>query len=135
MPLSTYLFVLFGISMVFYLMGYQPAMFVELSSAVGTEESAAQKIINNIYAIFTNPAFLVMLGVSAVSSFLVAGGNFSIFYIIPLMILVTIANMFILPSSYLFDNTLPFFFRTAIAIFFNLFLTLAIIEFVKGGGV
>lgn len=134
MNLSTYIFILFGVSTVFYLLGYQAPMFDILASSAGTGGPSGQTIINAISNIFSNPAFLVALGLSAVAPFLTGGGaGFNAVFVVPLFLLTIFANLFILPSSYLFDANLPVFLRTFIAILFNLTLTLSIISFVKGG--
>jgi hypothetical protein len=134
--LSKYLFLLFGVSIAFYLVGYQSPMLEVFSGAVGTGGSAGSLILNSIYAIFTSPAFLLALGISLVSSFFLGGGSYSTFFVVPLVIFVAIfANMVILPSSYLFDPSLPFFLKAVIGSFFNLLLVLAIVDFVRGGAV
>lgn len=132
MRMIAYIMCLFGISIAFYLAGYQPLMWDMLSETVGTSGSIAQTIINSIYSIFTNPLFLAALGISAITSYLLSGSNFSVFFIIPLLMLVVFANIFILPSSYLFDTTLPTFVRGVIAVFFNIFMLGAILQFVGG---
>lgn len=132
MNMSTYMVALLGISAVFYLMGYQPAAFTTLAGEVGTSEPIAQSLINAIGNIFTNPVFLAALGISAVASFLLSGGNFSVFFIVPLLLLSVFANMFILPSAFFFDPALPTFVKLFIGSLMNIFMLNAIISFVRG---
>lgn len=134
MNISTYIFVLFSISAIFYLMGYQPIIFTTLAGEVGTDQPIAQTLINNFFNIFSNPLFLTALGITAVASFLLSSANFSVFFIVPIIMLSVFANIFILPSSYLFDPNLPDFLKLFIGIFFNLFMMMAVINFIRGGG-
>lgn len=124
---------LFGIGIAFYFAGYQPLILTTLGGQVGTTTPIATTLINNLYAIFTNPLFLSALGISAVTSFVLGGGAFSVVFLIPLIMISVFANIFILPSSYLFDATLPPEMVLIIGVFFNLFLMLTILEFVRGG--
>lgn len=131
--ITNYMLILFGVSIVFYLIGYQPMMLQILGENVGTNEPIAQDVLNKLFSIFTNEIFLSVLAVTAVSSFLLGGSNYSVAFIFPILLFSIFANIFVLPSSYLFDPTLPPLLRTFIGIFFNLFLMLAIINFVRGG--
>ncbi len=133
MRLSVFLFILFGLSLSGYLIGYQPMAFEVFAQNVGTSESVAQSIINGIFSIFTNPAFLLAIGITAVAGFLLGGSGFSVVFIVPLFMLMIIANMFILPTSFFFDATLDPLTKNIIGIMINLFLVLTIIGFVRGG--
>lgn len=133
MGLTNYVMVLFGISVMFYFIGYQPAAFVALSSGIGNDSDVGQTLLNSLYNIFTNPLFLTALGVSVVTSFVLQGGNEAALFIIPAIIFSIIMNLFILPTTYLFDPTVPEIMRLIIGTFLNLFLGLAIVEFVRGG--
>ena len=131
MNISVYIWILFGISLVFYLMGYKPMAFQTLSGQF-EGKSAGSWILNQLYSIFSNPIFLSALGISAVTSFIMASGNFSVMYVIPIVLLVTFSNIFILPSSFLFDQAVPMVLRMIIGTFLNLLMFLAIIDFVRG---
>ena len=137
MGFATYLMILFGLGLAFYFAGYQPLILTSFGApypgGVGTTTPIANVLINSLYAIFTNPLFLAAIGVSAVTTFLLGGGAFSVFFIIPLIMISLFANIFIIPSSFLFDQTLPPEMQLIIAVFFNLFLMLTILEFVRGG--
>ena len=43
-----------------------------------------------------------------------------------------VLNYFILPTSFLFDSTLPDFLRIGVAVFFNILLLLTMLEFIRG---
>ena len=143
MGLGTYLIVLFGISVVFYLMGYAPAgvqMISAFASSTGVDLATGQTtadfgatVLNTLLGIFTNPVFLISVGLASVASFLGGGNNFSVMYLIPIIILVAFANLFLMPSAVFYDVTLPVEMRLILAVFFNLWLVLAIIGFVRGG--
>ena len=129
MELRVYIFTLFGTMLVLYLMGYQAPIIAILSQSgnVGWEF-----IINQMLAIFTNPAFLLALGVSGVSAFL-SGGNYSVQFVFPIMLLVILANLFFLPTSYLMEAQIPVEIKTIITAWLNMLLTLGAVEFVRGG--
>lgn len=131
--ISTYIFLLFGISLVFYLGGYQALMWNALSNEVGTDQTIGESFLNSLGDIFSNPTLLAILGVSAVTSFLLGGASFSAVFIIPLFILGVLANVFIIPSTLFFDPSVGFI-GTALGLFMNILLMLAIVNFMKGGG-
>jgi hypothetical protein len=134
MRLSSYILILFAITLLFYLGGYQPTAWETLqSSAVGTGGLNINSIINMIYSIFTNPAFLLILIGSMVTGFLLSGSNFSVIYIIPIFILLVVVNLFVFPTSFLFDEALPVLMKVVIGMLFNIFLILSVVEFIRGG--
>lgn len=134
---SGYIFILFGIALVFNLGfsggGYQALMWNALAGEVGTDRGIGEAFINSLGDIFSNPTLLAILGVSAVASFLLGGASFSAVYIIPLFILGVLANVFVIPSAFFFDNSLGFI-GTVLGLIMNLWLMLAIVNFMKGGG-
>jgi len=129
MELRVYLFLLFGTMIVFYLMGYEAPVLAILSQS---GDIGWDFIINQMLSIFTNPAFLVALGVSGVSAFL-SSGNYSVTFVFPIMLLIILSNIFFLPTSYLMEAQLPMEIKTLITAWFNLLLTLGAVEFVRGG--
>lgn len=131
--ISTYMFLLFGIGLVFYLGGYQPLIWTALTDEVGSDQGIGEAFLNSLGDIFSNPTLLAILGVAAISSFLIGGAQFSAVFIIPLFILGVFANIFIIPSAFFFDNSLGFI-GTALGLFMNLLLMLAMVNFMKGGG-
>jgi hypothetical protein len=108
-------------------------MWTALTGSVGSTTTIGVSFISQLMSIFTNPIFLAALGLAAVTSFIVGGGNFSVFFLFPILMLAIFANMFILPSNYMFDTSLPIFARALIGVFMNLILMLAIVNFVRGG--
>lgn len=131
---STYMFLLFGVAIAFYLGGYQPLVFQSFDDEIGSDQTLGESFINSLGAIFTDPTLLAVLGITAVSSFVLGGSQFSAVFIIPVFMLTVFANMFILPSTFFFDPSLPFFIKAVIGLFMNMLLMLAIVNFVKGGG-
>ena len=129
MELRVYAFLLFGTMTVLYLMGYQAPLIAILTRS---GEIGWEFIINKMLAIFTDPAFLFALGVSGVSAFL-SSGNQSVLFVFPIMLLVIMANIFFLPTSYLMEAQVPVEVKTIITAWLNMLLVLGAIEFVRGG--
>jgi hypothetical protein len=133
MGLSAWVISLFAISVVFYMCGYHPLMFDSMEQNVGSSEISGAAILNGIFKIFSNPEVLAVLLVAAVASFTLGGSNFNIMFIFPIAMLMIIANVIILPGSYLFDSTLGIMGKI-IGIFFNLWFMLVAFAFIRGGG-
>jgi len=129
MELRVYVFLLFGTMVVLYLMGYQAPLVAVLTKSGNIGWNF---IINKMLAIFTDPAFLVALGVSGVSAYLFSG-NQSVMFVFPIMLLVIIANIFFMPTSYLMEAQIPVEIKTIVTAWLNMMLVLGAIEFVRGG--
>lgn len=145
MGLTTYIFILFGISIAFYFAGYQPLLFQLFQCpAAGTpgggglaacseiQNPFSGGIINQIFALITNPAFLISIGLAAFVPFL-TGGNFSVLYVIPIAILFALSNFLILPTSFLLSVNMPVEISVILLGFMNLWLMLIVVEFIRGG--
>ncbi|HID09494.1 TPA: hypothetical protein EYP13_04650, partial [Candidatus Micrarchaeota archaeon] len=102
MELRVYLFLLFGTMVVFYLLGYEAPILYVLAQS----EEGGWDIIGEMLNIFTDERFLAAIGFSTVVAFL-ASGNYSVTFIVPIALLLIIANIFILPTSYILDAQLP----------------------------
>jgi len=140
MGLTTYIFVLFGISIAMYFAGYPPLIFqlfqcpaaTTLSQCQGVQNNFSGGIINQIFALITNPAFLISIGLASFVPFL-TGGNFSVLYVIPIAILFAMANFLILPTSFLLQVSMPVELKFILLGFMNLWLMLIAVEFIRGG--
>ena len=142
--LSNYILLMFAISIVFFLAGYQPILV-----AIMTNTVTGQNFINALLSIF-NPfttfgmLFYAAIGIRIVTSFLGSGGNFSVFFVIPIIMLAVVMQLLVMPLSYLLacdpnlidcplSPTSPM--GMIITGFFYLLMMLAIFEFVRGGSV
>lgn len=129
--LAAYVMIVFGMTIGLYWMGYTSPLLVGLES-VTTTGDVATPLMNAIIGIFLNPAFLVLIGVTAVSAYFLGGtgsGVTNLFLVFTLMLMV---NFFILPTSFILAAEMNAIFKIFIAGFLNLFVALAIVEFVRG---
>jgi len=130
--MKTYLILLFSMSVMLYLAGYT-SPFLALEDKLGSNTNLLDTLLTDMINIFTNPAFLTAIGIGAVASLLVGSGNYSVIYLVPVVMLSVFMNYFILPLSFIYDVTLPGLIKTLFVVFMNLFLFLAVIEFIRGG--
>ena len=108
MGLITYVFVLFGISLAMYFVGFSSPLFhlMQCNGATTAEacttytDAWSQGIINQIFALITSPQFLISIGLAAFVPFL-TGGNFSVLYVIPIAILFALTNFLFLPTDFI----------------------------------
>jgi hypothetical protein len=131
MGLSTYVIILFGISAMFYVADYQPVGLIMLNQQ--TLNLSPASIINMFLNMFNNPIFLSALVIAPVAALAGGAGSFSVIFIIPIIILTIVAQLFILPSSYILDPTMPDVLKILVSTFFNIFMALTIVSFVRGG--
>lgn len=142
MRLSTYLALLFSISLVFYLMGFPSvASMVEakggdLFTIIGVGDS--DDVINDI-STNSGSSQNTILGVIFGGTVFMAVGilslilGFSAIYIIPLLILIGALNYFVFPIGVIFaDTQMPAVLSVSIIFFFNFITVMAIITFVRG---
>jgi hypothetical protein len=132
MKITAYVLLIFGISLSLYLLGY-PSVFLALISQVGSEQPITSTLFTSLIAVFTNPVFLIGAAFAGITGFLTGGGNFSVIYMIPLLMLIAIANVFVLPTAYLLQMDMNPIIQLIINGFMNTLLMLTIIEFVRGG--
>ena len=137
MSLKVYIFLLFGISIALFFAGYQPLLFNILqctptgATCVPTT-NFAQGVINSLTTLLANPGFLLGVGLSVIVG-MVIGGGFSVYYIIPIIILSVLSNFLILPTDFLLTTGMPWQISMVILGFMNLMLLLTAIEFIRGG--
>lgn len=132
--MATYIMLIFSVSVVFMLMGYHGAMWDVLTSSFmpdGTPTPISDLIINAIFQVFLDPRLLAIIVGGSITAFLLGGSNFSVMFLIPLLIIEAVMNYFILPTSLLFDASAGLL-GIGVWLFLNILLMLAIIEFVRG---
>lgn len=142
MRLSTYLALLFSISLVFYLMGFPTvASMVEAKggdplSIMGVGDS--DDVINDI-STNSGSSQNTILGVIFGGTVFIAVGilslilGFSAIYIIPLLILIGMLNYFVFPIGIIFASAeMPEVLSVSILFFYNFITVMAIITFVRG---
>lgn len=135
--LSSYAMLLFGISAVFYMMGYT-SPFLAIVGQVTTDTPILNTLVNSLYTTLTNPIFLIGMAIAGVASFAGNFGYASTQFLAPLMFFVGvsfIANFFVLPTSFIFQAGFPTILKLLINAFLNVFLMLGLLEFIRGGSV
>ena len=136
MGLYAYVFILFGISIAFFLTGSSPMIF-SMFSCDQTQQTclwtnSGQSILNQMVSILANPQSLVFLtGISLTG--LLTGGSFGVIYILPALLISAFANLFLLPTDFLLNAAVPFEIRMIVFGFMQVFLILTILSFVRGG--
>jgi len=157
--LTAYIIIMFGMIVMLYLFGFNSAwdsyqkqdISEEGNSKTITNPNAVDKnigtlMIDNIKALFTNEkgetdlikviigSALTLAGMYLASK---VGGQYAFAYIIPIVLLIIFANIFIFPiNNYTYEHlkiagTIGL--DLILMAFFNLFLILGIVEFVRGG--
>lgn len=148
----TYVMIMFGMVVVFYLMGFQsPYLASQHATAGGGTEATniytptgiGTNILNwiqgAINALFTsteqNPILAVIGTVVTIFAFYIlskVGGQFALTYIIPVLILALFLNIFVFPTSTLQGGDIIAPFDIIVFGLMNLFLILSVVEFVRG---
>ena len=127
----TYIAVMLGISIALYFFGYQ-SPFLAIVSAVGADAPFTD-IANMLINAVLNPAFLIpTLTASVITSLAVGGRDFYV-YLIPILSVFVMFNIFILPISYIYEAGFPAEISMMINAILNTFLVLGVIAFVRGG--
>jgi len=154
--LSTYVFLLFGLTLVFYMFGFHSVWDTYSNYTLLTDEEGVNKtnITNPEYfqpgtgktkTMFSNLGSMILaglglLGGGAILTFIVGrftgGTTVYLQYLFPIVLLVVFLNVFVFPIAQITDQTQQintvFPVSYVLAAFFNLILILAIIEFVRG---
>jgi hypothetical protein len=145
MRLSTYLAILIGINLVFYLAGYTP-IGNQLVNQVITEDgsidlwkitSSGDNYAGNTLEPKTEEAqssivgiMMMGIGVSFIILSLVIG--FSALYVIPLVFVFAVVYLFIFPMSWILDPSMPEALIVIIAFLYNYLTFMAVLTFVRG---
>lgn len=145
MRLGAYVLMLFSMSLVFFLMGYDPLLLSSANSysqsmnntytAQGGSTLTEGGVIGAMAGVTLEPniAIATIIGalVAAYAASLVMG--FSAIYIIPMAILIGILNLLIFPISFIVDPSVPQIISIPAVVLMNIFLILSILSFVRGG--
>lgn len=140
MGLTTYVMILFGIAVAFFLTGSSPMIFsmfncdqtVQTCAWGSDGTSAGQSVLNTLITTLANPSTLIFLaGISLTG--LITGGSFGVVYILPALMISAFANLFFLPTDFLLNEAVPFEVRMVVFGFMQIFLILTIVSFVRGG--
>jgi len=134
--LTTYVMLLFGVSIAMYCIGYQP-LIVHLMQCPGTDVCApeagmGQSVFNSLVSFITNPAFIGITAIALFVPFLI-GGSFGLMYIIPLIMVFALTNFLLLPMDFLLSYSMPLIIKIIIMGFLELLQIMAVISFVRGG--
>ena|SRR3990167_5528803 len=141
MAFSTYLYIMMGISIAFWFFGYPPAAYSLLTQSginieTGEAVPIADTMINGIRNLFSDPLFLAAIGIPLVLSVFIGGsGGQSVYFVIPLLMLTVFMNIFIFPTSFIFNQDMPVILRAIFNLFLNSMLMMSIIEFIRGGNI
>lgn len=140
MGASTYIALIFGITIAFMLIGYatntdqyQTGITVLQQYGLFSSEFGS-KILQLFIAALTNPANWALIGGAFLITF-ATGGGFSVMYLIPLLILIPLINVFVLPAN-LFTSVpggIPDLLNQIILGVFNILLFMLILTFIRGG--
>lgn len=90
---------------------------------------------NLIVTAFTNPSFVLLATGLTVASLLtstILGANFSILYIIPMALVITLLNLFMLPTKLLLDANIPAPISAIYVVFIGALTILTILQFTSG---
>lgn len=137
MGLKLYVFLLFGISIALYFVGYKPLLFSILQCDTAAtvcvpSTNFATQVLNTFLQLFSNPFFFVGTALAIFVPFVV-GGSFNVYYLIPFILLTALSNFLILPSDFLIQTALPVEIKMIVLGFLNLLLLLTAIQFIRGG--
>ena len=137
MGLTTYAFLLFGISIAFYFAGSVPPMFAVLGCDTTTQVCASTdtigtNLISSILNTIVNNPSIALGGIVFLVSAIILGGSFIVIYTIPILLILA-ANLFLLPTSFLFSDAIPFEIRLVVGAFLNLMLIMTMLSFIRGG--
>ena len=138
MGLTTYVFLLFGISVALYLAGFHGALFTMMncsSTATScTPQALGWGILGQIMtAIMSNPIMSIVGAAGLLITGYLLGGNFIVLYVVPIILLETVANFILLPTDFIFSQSFPPEISLIILGFMNILLLLTIITFIRGG--
>jgi hypothetical protein len=134
MRFATYILLIFCMSVVAYWMGvtspFWAAWEQQGEEAMGFE--SVMKVILGSITVNADviSAALLALVVTAIATSLL--GGFSATFVVPLLLLLAVAQYFILPISFLFDLTIPIQMRAPLIFLLNMMMVLAIMDFIRG---
>lgn len=145
MRLSTYLALLIGINLIFYLAGYTPIGNQLVDNVIASDGSidilsitaSGDNYAEDTLEPTTDEAkgsvlgiLMMGIGVSFVILSLVIG--FSALYIIPMVLLFGVVYLFVFPMSWILDPSMPEALIVIIAFVYNYLTLMAVLTFVRG---
>jgi hypothetical protein len=144
MRLTNYLFLIFSISVIFHLAGYQSAIplfntgeGVMNQSINGSKPIVLQTdLISSLGRIISTPEGLGLVGIIIGSAIVTTVlGGFGTVYIAPMIMLFFVLDLFAFPVFSLATDGLTSFLALPIVVLLNILGVLAVLSFVRGGGV
>jgi hypothetical protein len=135
MRLTNYIVFWTCVSIVFYFLGYPPAILNVLSAPFTPNGYLdLSKLLLSMFDSITTSSGLAALGISALAALaLTFLSGFGAIYIIPLFILIAVINVFVFPISFIVTPDLPAIIFLPLTLFFNVMLLLTAITFIRGG--
>ncbi|MDD3906561.1 MAG: hypothetical protein PHS46_08610 [Candidatus Omnitrophica bacterium] len=136
MRLGAYILLMFSITVVFYMMGYNSVALNALYAAQSGDTFdiatflghlaegalAPQNAIGTVLALIAGAAATLIAGYAAI-------------YIIPLAFLLMFLNLVVYPFSFVLDPAMPDMIKVPLVVFFNLLSIMAVLSFIRGGNV
>lgn len=140
MRLTAYVILLFSFSLVGYWLGYQPigiSALQDLYNRQGTGPLDYVDVLRSIGTAMLDPNGPIgVLGIAALTGIAVALiSGYAGLYVLPLLMLVVVLNIFIIPTSYIVSPLIPDLIKIPILVFLNLVIGLMLVQFIRGGGV
>lgn len=139
MKMSSYLLLMFSMSLVLYLLGYTSVFNLALDNQhaeVGNDNGFIQQkdVLTRLADLMLSGSGLTILigGVIAGLVGTLLGGHGAP-YVIKLVMLLAFVNLFVFPLSFIFDPSTPTLLSQPVLYFFNLITVLSVVEFVKEG--
>lgn len=150
MRFSAYVLLLLAISISLYFLGYKSIVMdfltpktafsgngTSITYTPGTQAIPISCPTGNTYCSGqpndANPMwffFLILLGAGGFTALLL---GFSAMFVIPAFILLAIANLVIMPYSFITQSGMPLFISVPLMVIFNIITVLAIVDFLRGG--
>jgi hypothetical protein len=141
---TTYVMLMFGISIAFFLAG-QPPLFFSFLNCVSTGNAETDALacnpgnlglnfINLLATGIGNPATLIVFGFATIMTIITRGTSFGAIYLFPIAMILLLQNLFVTPAAFFGSNAfgMPAILGAIIIGFFNLLLLLTILNFIKG---
>ena len=144
--ITTYVMLMFGLVVVLFLMGFAPPFFNQPEAIGGSGQLVTEPgnfdlgtmMMTAVFSVFQtlmeSPIWgLIGIAVGIISMYVIVklGGQYVIAYIVPLILLILFANIFVFPTSSI-GSDLPSELGLITFAFLNLFLILSYLEFVRG---
>jgi len=132
MRLSVYVIFLFSMTFIFYLLGFtSPA--IQQMQQLGEEPKDFITLLKELTSgLLSKSSLELLLGISLATFILSILTGYGATYIFPLIMLLVVANYVILPTSFMFDATMPEVVKVPLIALFNILTIMTILEFARG---